>query len=521
MAHAVRPESYVEVNNFYTATVYDKGAEVVRMYATLLGKDGFRRGMDLYFQRHDGQAVTCDDFRAAMADANGVDLGQFERWYSQAGTPELHCRGTYDAEAKTYTLAITQSCPPTPGQSHKLPFVIPLAVGLVDPDGRDMPLAIAGEPAVNARRDGSITAVLKLTAAEHRFTFTGVAARPVPSLARGFSAPVHVRHDYGDPELMHLMAHDSDPFNRWGAGQALATRILLEGVARIRAGKPVIVPTDYMEILGRIVSDGSTDPAFAAEALQLPSESYLAECMDVADPDAIHQARVGLMREAALKYRTRFEAAFRHFSVPGPYSPDAQAAGRRALRNAALGYLGLVDDATSRALAFLELRRAENMTEAMAALGCLANSAGPERDRALDMFIAKWKGEALVVDKWFRVQAGSWLSGTLDRVKKLANHPEFDIRNPNRVRALLHAFALENPLHFHAADGSGYRWIAEQVVALDRLNPQVASRLARAFDRWKKYDAGRQAHARQALESIRASEGLSANVGEVVGRALG
>jgi aminopeptidase N len=520
MAHPVRPESYVEVNNFYTSTVYEKGAEVVRMYATLLGKDGFRRGMDLYFQRHDGQAVTCDDFRAAMADANAVDLAQFERWYSQSGTPVVECRGEYDAARKTYTLEAAQSCPPTPGQPRKLPFVIPLAVGLVDPEGRDMALRIEGMPAVAPRADGSATAVLRLTEERHRFVFTGVEARPVPSLLRGFSAPVHVRHDYDDAELLHLMAHDTDAFNRWEAGQALAARIILGRVGELRAGKPMTVPADYLEALGRTVSDGSRDPAFAAEVLQLPSEGYLAEQMEVADPDAIHAARTSLMREVAVRFRTRFEGAFRHFSVAGSYSPDAHSAGRRALRNAALGYVALIDDATSRALAFLEFRRAENMTDAIAALGCLANSQGAERDRALSMFHARWKGEALVVDKWFRVQAGSWLGGTLDRVKALASHPDFDLRNPNRARALVHAFALDNPLHFHAADGSGYRWVAEQVVALDRLNPQVASRLARAFDRWRKYDVARQAHASSALESIRAAEGLSANVAEVVGRAL-
>ncbi len=518
MAHPVRPESYVEINNFYTSTVYDKGAEVVRMYATLLGRDGFRRGMALYFERHDGQAVTCDDFRAAMAEANGADLAQFGRWYSQSGTPRVACSGRYDAAARTYTLEVAQSCPPTPGQAEKLPFVIPLAVGLVDPQGHDIPLRLAGGA---APRGGATTTVLQVTEARQRFTFTEVPAHPVPSLLRGFSAPVIVEFDYGDAQLLHLMAHDSDAFNRWEAGQALATRILLAGVDSIRAGKPMAIPADFLEAVGRTLADGAKDPAFAAEGLQPPSEGYLAECMQVADPDAIHRARMHLMREAAVKYRTRFEAAFRHFSVAGPYSPDAAASGRRALRNAALGYVSVIDDPTARALAFLEFRRAENMTDAMAALGCLACSAGPERERALALFHDKWKDEALVMDKWFRVQATSCLPGTLERVKALAAHPLFDLRNPNRARALLHAFALDNPLHFHAADGSGYRWIAGQVVALDRLNPQVASRLARAFDRWKKYDAGRQAHARSALESIRGAEGLSGNVGEVVGRALG
>jgi aminopeptidase N len=519
MAHPVRPDSYVEVNNFYTATVYDKGAEVVRMYATMLGKEGFRKGMDLYFQRHDGQAVTCDDFRAAMADATGADLEQFARWYSQAGTPEVHCRGEYDARKKTYTLHATQSCPPTPGQERKEPFVIPLAVGLVDLDGRDLALNIDPASVFRAGKSNT-TAVLALTRAEQTFVFTDVPENPVPSLLRGFSAPVQLRYEYTDAELTHLMAYDSDAFNRWEAGQALTTRVLLDGVERIRKARDMEIPQAFTEAIGRLITDGSRDPAFAAECLQLPSEGYLAELMEVADPEAIAAARLQFMRDIATKYRTRFEGAFRHFSVPGPYSPDAAAAGRRALRNAALGYVSTIDDATSRALAFLEFRRAENMTDAMAALTCLANSLGAERERALSMFYEKWKDEALVVDKWFRVQATSILPGTLERVKALTAHPAFDLRNPNRARALLHAFATDNPLHFHAADGSGYRWIAEQVIALDRLNPQVASRLARAFDRWKKYDAARQQHARAALESIREVKDLSPNVSEVVGRAL-
>ncbi len=521
MAHPVRPESYVEINNFYTSTVYDKGAEVVRLYATILGKEGFRRGMDLYFERHDGEAVTCDDFRRSMADANGADLTQLGLWYSQSGTPVVECRGEYDARRETFTLHARQSCAPTPGQAAKKPFVIPLAVGLVDLDGRDLPINIDSKSLFMGARGSPRTAVLSLTEAEQSFVFKQVPENPVPSLLRGFSAPVQVRYEYSDSELAHLMAYDSDAFNRWEAGQALAIRILLAAIASVREGRTMEVAPTFIEAMGRVISDGSKDPAFAAEALMLPAEGYLAECMDVADPEAIHIARLRLMREIATKYRTRFEGAFRHFTVPGPYSPDAPAAGRRALRNAALSYVTTIDDGTSRALAFLEYRRAENLTDAMAALTCLANSAGAERERALAMFYDKWKDEALVIDKWFRVQATSWLPGTLDRVKALTAHPAFDLKNPNRARSLLHAFASDNPLHFHAADGSGYRWVAEQVIALDKLNPQVASRLARAFDRWRKYDEGRQAHARKALESIRDAQDLSGNVGEVVGRALG
>ena len=319
MAHPVRPDSYVEINNFYTSTVYDKGAEVVRMYAAILGKDGFRRGMDLYFERHDGQAVTCDDFRSAMADANGADLEQFARWYSQAGTPIVECRGEYDARKKTYTLHVKQSCPPTPGQPEKLPFVIPLAVGLVDADGRDLPLNI-GEDCVfgPAGAASPPTVVLAVTQAEQEFVFTDVPEHPVASLQRGFSAPVSVKCDYTEAELTHLMAYDSDPFGRWEAGQALTTRILLAGIENLRAGREMTVPQSFAEAIGRVISDGSRDPAFAAECLQLPSESQLAESMPVADPDAIHSARTQCMRDIAVRHRARFEGALREFAVPGP-----------------------------------------------------------------------------------------------------------------------------------------------------------------------------------------------------------
>ena len=517
MAHPVRPDSYVEVNNFYTATVYDKGAEVVRMYATILGREGFRRGMDLYFQRHDGQAVTCDDFRAAMADANQADLRQFERWYSQAGTPVVSVDGQYDPLARTYTMELVQECPPTPGQAAKQPFVIPFAVGLVGPDGCDLPLDIDGAT-FGGEREG--TAVLAFTQARQRFVFRNVAAAPIPSLLRRFSAPVHVRFDYSNEQLTHLMAHDSDAFNRWEAGQALATRILLANAASLCAGRVPQVPAAYIEAFRRTLADAHRDPAFAAECLQLPAEGYLAEMMEPAEPTAIHRARLDLIRQVAMRLRPELEAAIGEFAVPGPYSPDAQAAGRRAVRNAALAYVAAIDDEAARDLALREFERARNMTDSMSALMCLANSEGPQRVAALREFEERWKDEALVMDKWFRVQATSRVSGTLEGVRSLVSHPAFDMRNPNRARSVLHSFATENPLHFHAADGSGYRWVAEQLVALDRLNPQVASRLARAFDRWKKYDAQRQAHARAALEKVRDAEGLSSNVGEVVSRAL-
>jgi aminopeptidase N len=515
MAHPVRPEAFVEINNFYTPTVYEKGAEVVRMCHTLIGPENFRKGMDLYFRRHDGQAVTCDDFLAAMQQASGTDLAQFGRWYAQAGTPVVDCEGTYDVEARTYTLRFRQSCPPTPGQAVKLPLHIPLALGLVGPDGTDLPLQLEAEASPAGR-----SRVVSLKAASGQLVFVNVAAVPVPSLFRGFSAPVTLRMRYGDEELGHLMARDSDAFNRWEAGQVLATRIILAAVAEILAGKPPVIPGSYIEAVRRILAGAGEDPAFAAEALALPSEPLLAEQMDVADPDAIHAARVHLMQSVARALQPELEEIHRAFAVTGAYSPEAGPAGRRALRNIALAYLATLDGPGQRALALAQFEGAGNMTDALAALACLADSAGEERAAALAAFHAKWKDEALVVDKWLRVQATSSVAGVLGHVRALMRHPAFDLRNPNKARSLLHAFAMENPIHFHAADGSGYRFVCEQVVALDRLNPQIASRLARAFDRWKRFDSGRMANARAALESLRDTPGLSRDAGEIVDRAL-
>ncbi len=514
MAHPVRPQSYMEISNFYTATVYEKGAEVVRMIHTLIGKEAFRRGMDLYFERHDGQAVTTDDFVQAMADASGVDLTQFKRWYDQAGTPVLTTRGHYDAAARTYTLTVRQHTPPTPGQPEKLPLHIPLAVGLVAPDGSDLPLQLEGEAAPQGTNR-----VLSVKRAEERFVFVNVPQRPVPSLLRGFSAPVILDHDYDEAELTHLMAHDSDAFNRWEAGQRLATRILLRGVDAVRAGRAFDVPASFVQAFARVLADAGQDPAFAAEALSLPSESFLAEQMEVVDPDAIHLARIGVRAQIAQALRTELFEAYHAYRPRGPYSPDAKSAGERALRNLCLGYLMELDDEEVRALCVNQFEAADNMTDALAALTALSHIDVPERQTALDRFYARWKDEALVVDKWLAVQASSRLPDTLQRVQALLAHPGFNIRNPNKVYALIGGFR-NNQVRFHAADGSGYRFLAEQVIALDRLNPQVAARMARGFDRWRKFDAQRQAHARAALESIRDADGLSKDVCEIVLRAL-
>ncbi len=497
MAHPVRPQSYMEIRNFYTMTVYEKGAEVVRMQHTLLGEDKFQAGMRLYFQRHDGQAVTTDDFVQAMQDASGIDLTQFRRWYDQAGTPVLECAGDCDAGKKTFTLTVKQSCPATPGQESKLPFHIPLAVGLVGADGRDL------------LPEG--TRVLSVQQAQERFVFENVPGKPVPSLLRRFSAPVTIRYGYSEADHVHLMAHDSDPFNRWEAGQRLAAEIILA-----KGGVP---PRSYLDAAKRVLAESERDPAFAAEALGLPSETFLAEQLEVVDPDALHAARNTLRLRLAQALKDELLAAYRANAVAGPYAPDAASVGRRALRNLALSYLMELETADVRALCYEQYAGSDNMTESFAALGVLANSDCVERQKALASFYEKWRDEPLVVDKWLAVQATSRLPGTLARVKELLGHPAFDLKVPNKVYALIRGFSA-NHVRFHAADGGGYAFLADQVIALNALNPQVAARMARGFDRWKKFDAGRQAHARAALERVRDAESLSKDVAEIVTKAL-
>ncbi|HWV18979.1 MAG TPA: aminopeptidase N [Rhodocyclaceae bacterium] len=524
MAHPVRPSSYMEINNFYTATVYEKGAQVIAMMETLIGKAGFRKGMDLYFERHDGQAVTCDDFFAAMRDASGGDASpltpQFLRWYEQAGTPHVAASGRYDAAAQTYTLTLKQSCAPSPGQPVKHPYLIPVSVGLVGPEGADLPLLDDSGKYVTTR-------VLKLAESEQTFVFEGIDVKPVPSLLRGFSAPVVLSFDYTDEELTHLMAYDSDAFNRWEAGQRLAGKLILDATKTISAGDEVAWPQSYADAITWIVEQtmsknpatGAPDWAFAAELLSLPGEATLAEQLDVVDPDALHAARNGLRRFIAESQRVALETLIFKTAPTGPFQPTSEEAGRRALRNLCLGYLAELNTPEVRSQALQQLKTTDNMTDQYAALSVLCMNDTPERQQALDAFHEQWQDEALVVDKWLLVQAQSRLPNALAEVQALTKHPSFDIKNPNKVYSLIRAFGA-NHVRFHAADGSGYRFIAEQIITLDALNPQVASRIARCFDRWKKFDAARQQHAIKALEQVRSHAGLSRDVYEIVDRAL-
>ncbi|MCS0592514.1 aminopeptidase N [Massilia norwichensis] len=528
MAHPVRPDSFVEINNFYTVTVYEKGAEVVRMYQTLLGREGFRKGMDLYFARHDGQAVTCDDFRMAMADANGRDLTQFERWYSQAGTPIVQAETRYDEAARTYELRLIQTCPATPGQPEKLPFHIPVAVGLLGKDGRDLPLVIDGQP------KGS-TAVLELTEADQTFVFSDVPEQPTPSILRDFSAPVILKHGYSDAELVHLFNHDSDPVNRWEAGQRLAMARLLKLASDIALKNPAADAPNasartavleqmnldevFVQAMRAILVDESLDPAFREQALLLPTESMIADQMDVVDPLAIHMARQFVRADIGVRLRAELLAQYQANETPGEYSPDAASIGKRALKNLALSYLCAAPDAESLALAERQFDEATNMTDRAAALGALVHGRAPVAPDALQRFYDEFQSEALVVDKWFMMQATAPTTDVAT-VRELMKHPAFTLRNPNRARSLVAAFCTGNAVQFHAPDGSGYAFWAEQVIALDALNPQVASRLARAMDRWRRYSPALQEHMKKALQQVAGQGKLSNDVREVVSKAL-
>ena len=518
MAHPVRPASYLEINNFYTATVYEKGAEVVRMIRTLIGKEAFRRGMDLYFERHDGQAVTCDDFVAAMGDAAGFDFSRFMTWYSQSGTPKVISRGDYDVDARRYTLMLTQSCAPTPDQPQKAPYLIPVAVGLVAPTGDDLDLGSNGTADANK---GEFTRVLHLTEAEQVFNFDNIPVAPVPSLLRNFSAPVVLEHDYSEAELVHLLAFDSDPFNRWEAGQRLFGRLIRRAVISLARGEAVDWPDSVIEAARKVLV-GPGEPAFIAEVLTLPGEATLAEQMEVVDPEVLHTARNGLANCLASGLESEFVRLYSTLAPIGPYQPDTAGAARRRLRNLCLGYLNELDSAEYLALARQQFDSADNMSDQFAALTVLANARADVREQgkaALAAFYERWQHEALVVDKWLSVQAGSRLSDTLARVESLTRHPAFDIRNPNKVYALLRTFGA-NHRNFHAADGSGYRFLAGLIARLDPINPQVAARMARSFDRWKRFDAEHQGHARAALQGLQQQAGLSSDVFEVVNKAL-
>lgn len=527
MAHPVRPDSYVEISNFYTVTIYEKGAEVVRMMQTLVGREGFARGMTLYFERHDGHAVTCDDFAQAIADANPMSdlarlLPQFKRWYSQAGTPRVHAQGAYDAAARTYTLTLSQSCMPTAGQAVKEPFVIPVGLGLLGADGQDLPLQLAGESQAPAR-----TRTVVLTQASETLTFVNIDAEPVPSILRGFTAPVVLEFDYTDAQLLHLLAHDSDPFNRWEAGQRLAVARAIKSIAG-GAGPVMAAVLDdaYLDAMRQVLRHPALDSAFKELVLTLPSETYLAEQLDVVDPQRIHAVREAMRLQLATALAADWQAVYETNHDTGAYTPDPASSGRRALAGMALTHLCLAAQASGDTVwpgkALQRFKDAGNMTDRFNALAALVSSGHALAAEALPLFHAMFKDEALVIDKWFGLQAGAPDRGgnILPAVKQLMRHADFSLRNPNRARSVVSTYCQGNPAAFHRADAAGYVFWSDRVMELDAINPQVAARLARALDRWSKLAEPYRSAAREAIARVAAKTDLSKDTHEVVSRAL-
>ncbi len=517
LAHPVRPTSYIQINNFYTATVYSKGAEVIRMMETILGRDGFRRGMDLYFERHDGQAVTCDDFVAAMEDANRTNLTVFKHWYSQAGTPVVSVQSRHNPDTKVFELTFTQTVPMTPGQSDKHPMHIPVAIGLLGKDGQELPVSLFGD---RPGMETPTTRVLHLTRPREMFRFTNVEEPPVVSLNRGFSAPIRIDMAYSDADRAFLMAKDPDPFARWEAGQQYATKVLLDLIAKAQKGKELVADSALIDALGATLRDERLERAYVAMAVILPSEGYLADQMTVVDVDAIAAARESMRRAIAKALRDDLLAVYHRNRSNQPYSPDAEQAGQRALKNAALSYLGAHGDPESLELVTGQYHSSDNMTDTMAALAIVNDIDTRARAETLDDFYARHKANALVVEKWLALNSMSRLPGTLDAVRALLKHEAFSMKNPNKVRALLSTFAAANQQRFHAADGAGYDFIAEQVLALDKLNPHGSARLAQPLGRWKRYDAARQAKMKDALNRIVKTPGISTDLYEIASKSL-
>jgi aminopeptidase N len=512
MAHPIRPDAYIEINNFYTLTVYEKGAEVVRMIHTLLGAQGFRKGSDLYFERYDGQAVTCDDFVNAMEAANSVDLSQFRLWYSQAGTPVLTVQQSYLPSTQTLTLTISQHCPPTPGQAVKQPLHIPIIAGLMNKDG-----SVATCKLQDSQSD---EVLLQLTQAEQSFTFEDLKEQPVISILRGFSAPVKLVMNRTLEELAFLLSHDSDTFNRWEAGQQLAAQIIYGLISDVQNGRELHIDPIIVTAFKRVMEQSWDDLSYFSLLLSLPSETYLAEQMPIVDVDAIHTAREFVVLALAEQLESRFRTLYRNNCKDESGLFNSGAIGRRRIKNICLGYLGRLEQQDVQQWAKLQFDSAKNMTDQMAALAVIVNSSHPAKQQCLDSFYRQWQAEALVIDKWFALQASSHNPDTFAVVQALMQHPAFDLKTPNRVRALIGAFSQANPLHFHAANGQGYQFLGTQIIALNTLNPQVASRMLSPLTSWRRYDAGRQALMKAQLERIMTTESISRDVYEVASKSL-
>ncbi|HHO58777.1 MAG TPA: aminopeptidase N, partial [Thiotrichales bacterium] len=512
MAHPIQPDSYQEINNFYTVTVYNKGAEVIRMIHTLLGEARFRQGMDLYFERHDGQAVTTEDFVRAMEEASGVDLSRFRRWYHQAGTPTLRVDEDYDATAQLYRLTLSQHTPPTAKQENCQPFHIPVAMGLMDSSGALM--------TVNNEQQAQTgeNFILDFTEQQQQFTFSGVTEKPVLSILRGYSAPVKLDFERSDDELAFCMAHESDDFNRWDAGQQLATRIILNLVEAIGQQQALTLPDYFVQACRTTLQNESLDNALLARALALPSLSYVGEMMDTIDVDAIHQAREFIHRQLAEQLQAQWLAVYENNAV-ATFDLSPASMGKRFLRNLALSYLMYTPE-TGEPLAHQQFKQADNMTDQLAAFKALVHHESVLSNEVIDDFYAQWRDDNLVMDKWFTVQASAPNASTLKRVEALFNHPDFDLKNPNRVRSLLGAFCSANPVCFHHHSGFGYALLGRYIEKLDPLNPQIAARLSIPLTRWKRYDDKRQQRMKDELQRLLALPALSKDVTELVSKSL-
>jgi aminopeptidase N len=515
MAHPVRPDSYMEINNFYTATVYNKGAELVRMQHTMLGPEKFRQGMDHYFEQFDGQAVTVDDFVQTMSEAGGIPFDQFARWYSQAGTPQLAANGSYNAAEKTFTLNFSQSCPATPGQPDKQPLHIPLNIGLLGQDGKQLPLTLAGNvpEAVPSR-------ILHLHLAEESFCFTGLNEEPVPALLRGFSAPVKLEYPYRHEQLALLMAHEPDPYCRWEACQQMAIKIILSLMTDVQQGGELTLDTAFSDAFRTTLTTPHRDRAFLAEMLTLPSEKYLAELVPLVDPGAIHTARQFVIRTLASQCTDEFHAVRAEHVSRTATAPDDGHSGERRLANICLAYLTSNGGQNEINLCLEQYRRADNMTDTIGALAPLASCDCPERREALDDFYQRWQGDRLVVDKWFSLQATSTLAGTLNELQLLLDHPAFELTNPNRFRSLIGAFSQRNQVRFHDPSGAGFRFLTDQLLRLIPVNPQVSARMLGPLTTWRRFEAGRSALMQQQLQRIQDVVDLPRDVYEVVAKSL-
>ncbi|RLM23044.1 aminopeptidase N [Brenneria alni] len=510
MSHPIRPDQVIEMNNFYTLTVYEKGSEVIRMMHTLLGEEKFQAGMRLYFERHDGSAATCDDFVQVMEEASGVDLSQFRRWYSQSGTPVLTVRDDYDAQSQQYLLSVSQMTPVGADKQPKQPLHIPLDIELYDPQGQVIPLQRNGQP---------LSSILNVTEAEQTFIFDQVPCQPIPSLLREFSAPVKLNYPWSDVQLTFLMRHASNAFSRWDAAQSLLANYIRLNVSRYQQQQALSLPMHVVDAFRAILLDDSLDPMLASQILTLPSENEIAELFETIDPVAIAAVRDGMIRAMAKEMADEWLAVYRVNLTP-QYRIEHADIGKRALRNVCLSYLAFADEAQADKWVRAQYQQADNMTDSLAALSAAVSAQLPGRDALLTGFDDRWHQDGLVMDKWFTLQATSPATDVLERVRELMQHRSFSLNNPNRLRALIGAFTASNPSAFHAEDGSGYRFLTDVLIDLNTRNPQVAARLIEPLIRLKRYDAKRQALMRQALEQLKTLENLSGDLFEKISKAL-